>query len=206
MINRYFPETVVDGCSIIALVAIMGAKRGTGWRFSQYLASKKFKSGYKFIRFVDLSRYCRNKTSYGGHWESPLTEYEMCSITKKECAAKVCKVWRKLKRADTKEQNSIDDLKKYCEKKKGGDKKMKTILFTIFKKRMLELKILKQAFPQDEKYISFYVKGFRRLYHGENFNSEYHTKNLLCPGYRDGMKNKPIIVDYIDNKYVIRKE
>ena len=57
MINRYFPETVVDGCSIIAQVAIMGAKRGTGWRFSEYLASKKFKSGYKFIRCLTYGAY-----------------------------------------------------------------------------------------------------------------------------------------------------
>jgi hypothetical protein len=82
---------------------------------------------------------------------------------------------------------------------------MKPMIFNFFKKRMIELEILKQAFPQDQKYLSFYTKGFKRL-HGENFNTEYHTKNLLCPGYRDGLKNKPIIVDYIDNDYVIRKD
>ena len=48
---------IKTGTMVIAKVAIMGAKRGCGWRYSKYIADTKLASGYRFADYASLGMY-----------------------------------------------------------------------------------------------------------------------------------------------------
>ena len=51
------PKTIKPGAIVICSVAIMGAKRGTGWRYTVYEADKALKSGYRFLHATTGGMY-----------------------------------------------------------------------------------------------------------------------------------------------------
>jgi hypothetical protein len=50
-------KEIKSGTQVIAKVAIMGAKRGTGWMYTAYEADATLKSGYRYQYAVTAGMY-----------------------------------------------------------------------------------------------------------------------------------------------------
>jgi len=50
-------ETIKSGKTIIARVAIMGAKRGCGWKYTRYKAKLGTESGYVYVNNLTNGMY-----------------------------------------------------------------------------------------------------------------------------------------------------
>lgn len=55
---------ITTGTQVIACVAIQGARRGTGWRYTQYEADHRLVTGYRSIGRVLSGGMYPNKVNY----------------------------------------------------------------------------------------------------------------------------------------------